>query len=98
MPSSDTTTKMTERDFMEAAARGDAAAVQAGLDQGLKVDTADEYGNTALMMACARAQTVVCKLLLEAGASTDHKNRFGLGPRNWVSWASNDSTIRNLLG
>ena len=93
-----TTGKMTEQEFMEAAAKGDADAVKAGLEQGLDVDTADAYGNTALMMACARAQTDVCKILLEAGARPDHKNKYGLGPRNWVSWAESDSAIRALLG
>ncbi|WNJ99171.1 ankyrin repeat domain-containing protein [Thalassospiraceae bacterium LMO-JJ14] len=98
MTSTKMTAKMTEQEFMDAAARGDDEAVRAGLEQGLKADTTDQYGNTALMMACARAQSGVCKTLLEAGASADHKNKYGLGPRNWISWAENDSTIRNMLG
>lgn len=93
-----TTTKMTEQEFMDAAANGDGDAVRAGLEQGHKPDTSDQYGNTALMMACARAQVDVCRTLLEAGADPDHKNRFGLGPRNWASWADNDAAIRSLLG
>jgi ankyrin repeat protein len=92
------TTKMTEQEFMDAAANGDADAVTAGLEQGLRPDITDRYGNTALMMACARAQSEVCRILLEAGASPEHKNRFGLGPRNWASWAENDARIRALLG
>lgn len=93
-----TTTKISEQAFLDAAASGDADALRAGLEQGLKADTADQYGNTALMMACARAQKEACTVLLKAGASPDHKNKFGLGPRNWISWAENDSTIRLLLG
>ncbi len=93
-----TTTKITEQAFLDAAANGDADALKAGLEQGLKPDVSDQYGNTALMMACARAQAETCKLLLEAGADPDHKNRFGLGPRNWASWAENDASIRALLG
>jgi len=92
------TTKMSDRDFLDAAARGDASAVQAGLDQGLKADTADAYGNTALMMACARGQIEVCTILVGAGADPEHKNKYGLGPRNWVSWADHDSAILNILG
>ena len=92
------TTKMTEQEFMDAAANGDADAVTAGLEQGLEPDITDPHGNTALMMACARAQAEVCRVLLEAGASPEHKSRFGLGPRNWVSWAENDARIRALLG
>ena len=98
MPTAQKTAKMTEQEFMDAASNGDAEAVRAGLEQGLNPDVADQYGNTALMMACARAQSGVCKTLLEAGARADHKNKYGLGPRNWISWAENDSTIRNLLG
>ncbi len=92
------TTKMSEADFLDAAARGDAAAVQTGLDQGVAADTADAYGNTALMMACARAQTDVCRILVAAGAKPEHKNRYGLGPRHWVRWADHDSTILKILG
>jgi len=88
---------MTDQEFLDAAARGDSEAVQTALDGGQKADTADEHGNTALMMACARSQRDVCKALLAAGANTNHKNTFGLGPANWVDWADNDSTVRNLL-
>ena len=69
MTTTKTTDKMSEQDFLDAAARGDADAVRAALQQGLNVDTADQYGNTALMMACARTQKETCKILLEAGAS-----------------------------
>jgi ankyrin repeat protein len=93
-----TTTKLSAQDFLDAAQRGDADAVKAGLEQGLKADTSDAYGNTALMMACARAQTEVCRVLVGAGANPDHKNRYGMGPRNWISWASHDSTILKILG
>ncbi len=89
---------MTDQEFLDAAARGDTAAVQAALDAGQKADTTDAYGNTALMMACARAQRDVCKALLAAGANPEHKNQFGLGPRQWIDWAENDSAIRNLIG
>lgn len=88
---------MTDQEFLDAAARGDTEAVQAALDAGQKTDTADEHGNTALMMACARSQRDVCKALLAANADTDHKNKFGLGPRDWVDWSDNDSIVRNLL-
>lgn len=86
------------QDFHDAAARGDAAAVQAGLDQGVKVDAPDDFGNTALMMACARSQTDVCRLLVGAGANPEHKNKYGLGPRNWVRWSDHDNAILKILG
>lgn len=89
---------MTPQAFLEAAAKGDGDAVRAGLAGGLNADTADAYGNTALMMAAARGQQDVCKALLDAGADVEHKNKYGLGPRNWADWAENIGPIRTLLG
>ncbi|MEX0694199.1 MAG: ankyrin repeat domain-containing protein [Rhodospirillales bacterium] len=93
-----TTSRLSAQDFLDAAQRGDAVCVKAGLEQGLKADTSDTYGNTALMMAAARAQLDVCRVLVDAGANPEHRNRYGMGPRNWVRWASNDSAIRKILG
>ena len=93
-----TDTNITDEDFLAAAQRGDLAAVQAGLAAGLSADSADVYGNTALMMASARGQRDVVKALIDAGASAEHKNKFGLGPRQWVEWAENQGPIRQLLG
>lgn len=89
---------MTPSAFLAAAAMGDTDAVRAGLAGGLKADTADAYGNTALMMAAARGQRDVCKALVDAGADVAHKNKYGLGPRNWADWAENVGPIRTLLG
>lgn len=93
-----TDTKITDEDFLAAAARGDVDLVKAGLAAGLSADTADAYGNTALMVASARGQRDVVQALIDAGASTDHKNKFGIGPRQWVEWAENQGPIRQLLG
>lgn len=84
-------------DFLAAAAAGDLAILQQGLDAGLKADTTDEYGNSALMMASARGQRDAARLLLSAGADRDHKNRYGYGPRQWVTWAHNRDEITSLL-
>lgn len=93
-----TDTKLSEQDFLAAAAKGDVDAVRMGLSQGLSADTSDTHGNTALMMASARGQRDVCKALVDAGADPGHKNKFGMGPRNWADWAENDGQIRNILG
>ncbi len=93
-----TDTKLSEKDFLDAAAKGDTDAVRRGLSQGLNADTADSHGNTALMMAAARGQRDACQALVDAGANPAHKNKFGLGPRNWADWAENDGPIRNILG
>ena len=91
-------TKISDSDFLDAAERGDSDAIEAALGAGTKADTADAYGNTALMKAAARGQRDVVRRLIEAGANADHKNKFGLGPRNWAAWAQNDKQIRALLG
>lgn len=90
--------KVTDEDFLAAAAAGDAGLVESALADGTDADTADAHGNTALMMACARGQAEICKLLLNAGAKAGHQNKFGLGPRQWLSWAENDNKICNMLG
>lgn len=89
---------MTDEEFLAAAARGDADAIKAALDDGADVDTQDAYGNTALMMASARGQRDVCRVLIEAGANPAHQNKYGLGARNWVDWAEDGKAIRNMLG
>ena len=93
-----TDTKITAEDVLAAAARGDVETVQAGLKAGLSADSADAYGNTALMMASARGQRDVVQALIDAGANAGHKNKYGLGPRQWAEWAENQGPIRQLLG
>ncbi len=93
-----TDTKITDEDFLAAAARGDVAMVHVGLKAGLSADSADAYGNTALMMASARGQRDVVQALIDAGANTGHKNQYGLGPRQWAAWAEDQGPIRQLLG
>lgn len=88
---------MTDEEFLAAAARGDTTTVKAALDDGVSADTQDAYGNTALMMACARGQRDVCRALLEAGANPGHKNKYGMGPRNWADWAEEGAPIRAML-
>lgn len=90
-------TKITGSDFLKAAAKGDLAAVQHALNDGMAADTADSHGNTALMMACARGQREVARALLAAGADAGHKNHYGLGPRQWAAWAHNRDEIVSLL-
>lgn len=90
--------RMTEKQFLKAALAGDGDAIKTGLEHGLAADTSDEYGNTALMMACARGRRDVAKILINAGANPNHTNKYDHGPRNWADWADNADPIRNLLG
>lgn len=88
---------ITGSEFLKAAGRGDLALVQRALDGGMAADTADNHGNTALMIACARGRREVARALLSAGADAGHKNHFGLGPRQWAAWAHNSDEIASLL-
>jgi len=89
--------KITGSEFLKAAAKGDLAAVQRALSDGMAADTADNHGNSALMIACARGRREVARALLGAGADAGHKNQYGLGPRQWAAWAHNRDEIVSLL-
>lgn len=91
------TDALSGEEFLAAAVRGDADAIKSALAAGTDADTQDAYGNSALMMAASRGQRDVCRALIEAGANIHHKNKYGLGPKNWVDWAEDDVAIRAML-
>src|SRR5262245_13453303 len=62
--------------FLEAARKGDAAAVRKLLDEGVDVNTKFRYNATALSYACDRGHLEVVKLLLERGADVNVEDSF----------------------
>ena len=62
--------------LLEAARRGDVAAVQSLLDQGAPVNAANSHGSTALLLAADKGQDAVARLLVERGADLDAQDRF----------------------
>eukprot|EP00903_Cladosiphon_okamuranus_P006198 g6095.t1 len=54
------------------------------LEKGFPVDTEDEYGNTALMVACQNVNTQLCELLLRRGADVNHRNGRGNTPLHYA--------------
>jgi outer membrane protein assembly factor BamB len=62
--------------LLDAARRGDAAAVRALLDAGVPVDAANRHGTTALILAASRGALDVVRLLVERGADVDAHDRF----------------------
>jgi outer membrane protein assembly factor BamB len=67
--------------LLEAAYQGDLDAAKKALDSGANVNAADEYGNTALMLAAEASpgsNDRVVKLLLEKGADADARDPSGL--------------------
>jgi uncharacterized protein len=53
---------------------GDYGAVKRLIAKGVAVDTADEYGRTALMIAIECDQREIAKLLIESGANLEHRD------------------------
>lgn len=64
--------------FMEAIRRGQVSTVEALVQQGQSVNTRDEKGNTALMLAVTHRQAAVAEKLLALGADTTLANHDGL--------------------
>lgn len=80
-----------------AAGRGDAAQVALLLSAGAEVDRSCDAGNTPLMAACAKGSAATVQRLLDAGADPAHRNKWGLGPRDWAKWADSSEEILSLL-
>jgi ankyrin repeat protein len=63
-----------QQEFIDAAERGDAAAVRKSIAGGVAIDTANERGTTALIAAVQRKQLDVAKLLVQAGADVNRQD------------------------
>lgn len=67
-----------DEQFLEAAQKGDAAAVSQLLDKGAKIDAVSPKGAfTALIATCAMGKVEVVKLLIDKGAKVDAKSSDG---------------------
>ena len=80
-----------------AAAGGRTAEVQALLGQGVAVDAADAYGNTALMDGIQAGHPDVAAVLRRHGASLDRKNDAGQSARDMAA-AKADAALNRALG
>jgi ankyrin repeat protein len=61
--------------LVAAAERGDAAAVQRLIKEGVPIDTPDASGRTPLLIATVRDDTVIARLLIDAGADVNAQDR-----------------------
>ena len=61
----------------EALVVDDVAALQAQLDAGMPVDVANNQGSTPLMIAAFSGSTESVKVLIERGASVNHRDGVG---------------------
>ncbi|MCR9294558.1 MAG: PQQ-binding-like beta-propeller repeat protein [bacterium] len=72
--------------WWQAAQSGDAAEIKRLLALGVPVDQQTEYGATALMFAAGRGHAEVVRILLEAGAEPNLKDRFySASPMGWAA-------------
>lgn len=83
--------------LLEGARYGDAEDVQQALERSTDVNAADASGRTALHMASANGHTDVMRMLLDAGANTEHRNDSGNTPLHWACVGGHAEAVRLLL-
>jgi ankyrin repeat protein len=81
--------------LMAASRHGDVTRYLIGL--GAKVDTADTFGNTALLDACFYNQLDAAQALLDAGANPNFPNKAGRLPLMDAAKNGNDALVKILL-
>src|SRR5262249_30607077 len=69
-----------DRQLLQAAANGDVASAKQSLKQGARIETKDERGATALILAAEESQDAMVKFLLERGANLSAKDHNGWTP------------------
>ncbi len=83
--------------LVNAAKRGDAAAVRALIQQRADVNAAEPDGTTALHWAVQRDNVDVVDLLMKAGANPNASNRYGVTPLSVASMNGNAAIIQRLI-
>jgi ankyrin repeat protein len=66
--------------LLKAAAEGDFAAAQVALRSGASKDATTDFGFTALHVAATKGHLPVVRLLIDAGADVDRRERHGVSP------------------
>ena len=65
------------QDFIYSARIGNVSDVNRRLNDGVRADSQNEYGATALMMASYHGHEAVCELLITRGCNVDMQNNNG---------------------
>lgn len=81
---------------MRACRRGDVDVIKALLEKGADVESRDQYGATALIIAASECKVDATRLLLEKGANTFAKDRNGWTALMWASSVGHSQTITLL--
>ena len=83
--------------LLEAVRTGDAAAVDALLDEGVDVNAAAADGTTALHWAVYRDDLPTVERLIRAGAAVDSANRYGVRPLSLAAAGGQAGVVEALL-
>ena len=87
----------SKRAFREAAAKGDHEAVVSALGEGQDVESASDYGATALHKAAASGQLEMVRLLLTHGANAGAMHKGQLTPLQEARLAGHTQVVSVLL-
>ncbi|GAB4175588.1 MAG: hypothetical protein OHK0024_12560 [Thalassobaculales bacterium] len=79
--------------LIDAAQRGDRAALARLLAEGADPGASNDFGNTALMLAAARGDLEMVERLVAAGARPGQANKWGLTAQDWAKWPANAADV-----
>jgi uncharacterized protein len=82
--------------WQDAVRHGDFAAIRALLELGADIDSRDQHGQTALMLAAHSGRPNVVAVLIERGANLDTTAKFGLSALMLAIVAGNAEIARLL--
>ena len=71
---------LRKENFLRALRDGDRELIDLFIRSNFNIETYDEDGNTPLMFALKKGHTVVAKILLDAGADVNSRDKLGLTP------------------
>ncbi|KAL3676866.1 hypothetical protein R1sor_026814 [Riccia sorocarpa] len=85
------------REFLEAARYGDLEDVKAMVAQGVRLDSLDEQGRTALHMASANGHLDVVQYLISQGADVNAKNAEDNTPLHYAALNCHIPVLQELI-
>ncbi|MCC7438851.1 MAG: ankyrin repeat domain-containing protein [Armatimonadetes bacterium] len=97
VPSSDDDSNDPDASWFDAAKQGGLEQMNHLLSGGTAVDTTNEFGETALMMAGWTGNIEVVGMLLERGADVNKRDVHGVTPVMHAAWEGQTSVVKVLL-
>ncbi len=88
---------LRQREFIDAAEKGDINTVQEFLSKGINSNAQDKYGLTALHRAAQKGHKDITETLIKAGANIHHADNLGHTALHWAARAGQKDIIEILL-